>query len=99
MQLLHFSIQIERGWSWLTQILSEMNKDLKKLLQATLELASSSMQKSKEKFNTEKKELMLKLIEICMCMCNVYRLVKDQSSTYMVQVARLTKLFLSLLKA
>ena len=46
MTTLHFSIQIERGWSQRTQILSEMYKSLQEVLQATLELANTSMQKS-----------------------------------------------------
>ena len=54
MKPLHFSIQIERGWNQPTQILSEMLKSLQEVLQATLELANTSMQKSLEKFNKEK---------------------------------------------
>ena len=41
-----FLIQIERGWSQPAQILSEMLKSLQKFLQATLELANTSMQNS-----------------------------------------------------
>ena len=43
---IEISIQIERGWSWPTQIVSEMHKDFQKFLQATLVLANSRIQKS-----------------------------------------------------
>ena len=43
MSPLDFSIQIERGWSKPTQILSEMYKSLQEVLQPTLELANTSI--------------------------------------------------------
>ena len=46
MKPLHFSIQIERGWKQPTQIISEMQLSLLEVLQATLVLANTSMQKS-----------------------------------------------------
>ena len=50
---LHFSSQIEEGRSKPTQILSEMHKGLQDVLQAMLELANTSMQKSKDKLTSE----------------------------------------------
>ena len=94
MKPLHFSIQIERGWSQPTQITSEMYKSLHKVLQAT-----QACKKLRE-VQYRKKAFMIDLILICMGICNVHRLMNDQDITWMSQVSGLRKeLFPSLPKA
>ena len=67
-----------------------MHKNLQEVLQATLELANTSMQKVKRS-SIQKKEFMIELTVICMGMCNVHRLMNDQDSTWMSQVSGLRK--------
>ena len=72
-----------------------MYKSLQEVLQATLELASTSMQKKIKRSSIQKKIFMIELTLICMGMCNVHGLMKDQDSTRMSQVSGLRKELLS----
>ncbi len=61
-------------------------------MQATLELANTSMQKCLRQVQYRKKKaFMIELTLISMVMCNVHRLMNDQDSTWMSQVSGLRK--------
>ena len=63
-------------------------------MQATLELANTSMQKKLREVQYRKKAFIIELILICMGMCNVHGLMNDKDSTWMSQVSGLRKEFL-----